>query len=283
MKPLIALLACILPCTAQDTPADKPVPAGAPTGAPSARPVESADSNATPVVDPAAFQPFEANFLNTPQVRVDVLMVSMPEARALAMLPELRDPGKIEAAQAKILEMIGRKEATLVDWPEVTTHDGNRAVSETIVEMRYPMEFSEQSESPLLIDSKTKKESVSDEALKILRAGGFAVPQEFGVRNVGTSIEAHPTVSPDGSAVTLQIAPQAVALLRTEEHVGGKDAAGKPVMIKQPVFTTRKISTNVTLRDGERRLLYFGKPVEPDGRVDLFIVGVKIILPVGKK
>jgi hypothetical protein len=74
-------------------------------------------------------------------VRIDVLMVSLSEDKALPLLPKLRDPQQISAAQATLIELIGKKEATLEAWPEVITHHAHRAVCEAITEQRYPIEF----------------------------------------------------------------------------------------------------------------------------------------------
>ena len=68
-------------------------------------------------------------FNASPMVRVDVLMISASEEKLLPLLPQLRDPAQIEGAERRLLEMVGRKEAALEGWPEVTTHDRVRAVS----------------------------------------------------------------------------------------------------------------------------------------------------------
>lgn len=81
-------------------------------------------------------------------VRVEVLMVAMPQAKLLPLLPDLRDPKKIDAAVAHLLDAVQRKEAILTGYPVVSTLDGQRSVSETIAEKRYPTSFERAQDPP---------------------------------------------------------------------------------------------------------------------------------------
>ena len=74
-------------------------------------------------------------------VRVEMLMVAMPQEKALALLPDLRAPEKIETAMVAVFTALEHKEALLMGYPEVITVDGQRGTSETILEKRYPTEF----------------------------------------------------------------------------------------------------------------------------------------------
>src|SRR5262245_15441876 len=57
-----------------------------------------------------------------PQVKIDVLMVAIPEPRWLALLPDLNDPSRIEQVQIKLLELIAAKQVRLLDWPHISVH-----------------------------------------------------------------------------------------------------------------------------------------------------------------
>src|SRR5262245_26645050 len=78
-----------------------------------ARPSEPPPS---PVADPTVggFGPKPPVFNAGPQVKIDVLMIALSEERWLPLLPELRDPAKIEAAQAKLLQMVTAKQARIL-------------------------------------------------------------------------------------------------------------------------------------------------------------------------
>lgn len=74
-------------------------------------------------------------------VRADVQMVSVSRQQALALVPQLLDAATTEAAVAKLQEMIASGGAKLVAWPMILAPGGQRAVSETNEEVRYPTEF----------------------------------------------------------------------------------------------------------------------------------------------
>src|SRR5688572_11088733 len=79
-------------------PPDPAAAAAAPS--PPVTPVSAlpADPNSA-ASDPYSDKPPEYN--SSPMVRVDVLMVSLSEERALPLFPKLRDPEQIQAAQEK--------------------------------------------------------------------------------------------------------------------------------------------------------------------------------------
>src|SRR5688572_18557586 len=112
-----ALAAPVAPqSTATQVPAPRdPQPAATPAADPAA-PLPT-DPTAP---DPAPIVPEKREFNDEPLVRVDVLMISVPEQKALPLIRQLRDPVQFAAAEKTLLEMVGRKEANLEGWPEVT-------------------------------------------------------------------------------------------------------------------------------------------------------------------
>ena len=200
----------------------------------------------------------QATYESKSQVRVDVLMVSVPEAEAIKLIPILRDSATVDAGQKSILELIAQKKAVLLDWPEVVSHVGEQAVTETIVEKRYQTE-PEPPSPPNAVDGKFTPQAVVE------------------VKNVGTTLQVETLLSPDGKSVNINMAPQRVAFLRMDAQLNLSSKAGPPIEIKGPVFTNSKVTTGITLRDGERRLVYTGKNPDPGTHIEFFIVGVKII------
>jgi general secretion pathway protein D len=221
---------------------------------------------------------------SVPTVRVDVLIVSAPQERVLPLLPRLRDPAQIEAAQAELLAMVSRKEAVLEGWPDVITHSGIRAVSEAIVEHRYPIEFDPVPSGVHQSLQSSNQTSATADSKQSAKAGGDqgldrVVPTTFETRNTGVTLEVEPVVSPDQKAVTIFLCPQVVRLERNIDYPAGTSPRGEKITVPQPIFTTSKINTSVSLRDGERRLLHVGKANQDAPRVELFIVGAKISAP----
>jgi hypothetical protein len=226
-------------------------------------------------VPPSPATGFKYN--HQPQVRVDVLMVSLPQDKALALLPALRDPERVSDAQAILLRMIGQKEATLIDWPEVTLHSGGRATCETFLEERYPTEFDQPTEAQTLSAFTKKKRTPAEEALRFLRLAGLLIPVTYETRNTGVTLEVEALVAKDNHSVTLQLSSQYIWLGKMSRFETTTADVGKPAFVQQPVFHTRKTSPHLTMRNGERRLIYVGSPMEPGGKMELFILGATIL------
>ena len=98
-------------------------------------------------------------------------------------------------------------------------------------------------------------------------AGGFPVtpanPTSFEMRPVGVTLEVDPVVGPDGFTLELNIAPEVTEFegfvnYGSPIQTGAVDALGQPTTvvltenrIEQPVFSTRKLTTSVTIWDGQ--------------------------------
>lgn len=197
-------------------------------------------------------------------VRMDVQMVSLPKKVAVTLLPDLRDRAKINAAVARINEMIARDEATLEGWPEVLTRNGNRAVSEDIDEVRYPTDFEPRK------TAETDGKSAAKPA-----AGVHLMPVAFETRNVGTIFEVEPTFGRMGSIIGVNFVCQHVRLLRWQKVIV-KNEPGPTVEIEQPVFHAMKTTTMVELRSGERCLVGVFEVPESD-KQELFILRAEVV------
>lgn len=191
-------------------------------------------------------------------------MVAMPQEKALALLPDLRDSAKIEAAVAQILKLIDLKEATLTGYPVVHTLDGERGVAESIIEKKYPTEF----EPPT-----TPQNVGATAALPPANAvSDMAMPTAFEVRNLGVSLEVQAHVSAMGDWIRIDTVPQRTALLGFDAYDAMKTASGKIVKIDQPLFATTKTNASLKLRNGQRCLLAVHKLHQPEHQMEIFII-----------
>src|SRR5687768_6261445 len=75
------------------------------------------------------------------QVMAECQMVVLPQKAALPLIHELNDESKIDAAFARIQEMITREEATLVANLVVKGRAGEMLRSDSIEEIRYPTDY----------------------------------------------------------------------------------------------------------------------------------------------
>jgi hypothetical protein len=233
---------------------------------------ETAAPSANPKTPPAPAPPPEVEFTHVPQYTCDVLMLAVPQEKALPLLPKLRDPKTIDATQAALLDLVSRGEATLIDWLEVTAVNSTRAVTENIDEFRYPIEF----EQPQIPSPNSNPEDM------LRWAWGMIVPTTFETRNLGSTLEVEAKVSKDCTAIQLQFAVQRVELLGMTDYPAGKTIKGDLLSVAQPQFRTFKTSSNIMLRHGERQLVFCGKPLKPGGPMMIFILGAKVIPPFAK-
>ncbi len=156
-----------------------------------------------------------------------------------------------------------KKGVDLLSAPRVTTKSGQRAVIEVIREFKYPTEFSAP-QIPQTIGS-TGTNSILGGATS--GGGSFPVtpttPTAFEKRDVGVTLEVEPTIGPDGYSIDMQLAPQVVEFegfinygspiqTTSTNPLTGATTTNvlTPNIINQPIFSTRKVSTNVTVFDG---------------------------------
>jgi hypothetical protein len=211
------------------------------------------------------------------QVTVDVLMATVPDSAALALLPKLREPATFLHAETELLRLIANKQARLISWPELTFHDRERAVSESILEQRFPSEIelpTDPNHWGVPVVSPEKK------ILNTIAAAGGTTPHAFETRNLGVAFSAEAVVSADRQSATLSVAAHYVRIHRFEafRFTAPKDVP--QLAISQPLFGTSKISAYLTMRHNERRLIHVGKSSETPDRLELFIIGLRIVPPI---
>jgi general secretion pathway protein D len=93
-------------------------------------------------------------------------------------------------------------------------------------------------------------------------AGGSAIsitagtPQEFTTRNVGVELKVTPTVEEDDYSISLDLNPRVTEFEGFVEYggqsvaIGGGTTVTVPSGFYQPIFSTREVTTKVTVWDG---------------------------------
>ena len=164
----------------------------------------------------------------------------------------------------------------LLSAPKVTTKSGQRAVIEIVREFRYPTQF-QPPQIPQTVGSTSGT------------AGGAAsipvtptTPTAFETRNTGVTLEVEPVVGPDGVTIDLNLVPQVVEFegfinygspIRapgSSQAIPIIDSLGNIVnvlfnnvpssiltdnVINQPIFSSRKVTTSVSVWDGQTVVL----------------------------
>lgn len=169
-----------------------------------------------------------------------------------------------------------KKGVDLLSAPRVTTKSGQRALIEIVREFRYPTQF-EPPQVPQTVGSVSTR---SDSTIIALGGGGSSVPvtpttpTHFETRNTGVTLEVEPVVGPDGVTIDLNLVPQVVEfegfinygspILAPSSSfldtvTGGLITSPQnvitPNVINQPIFSTRKVTTSVSVWDGQTVVL----------------------------
>jgi hypothetical protein len=211
-------------------------------------------------------------------VEFDLLVVQMPDALALPLIPELRDQKRAAAAAERVIKLIAEKQAKLIGWPCLTTVSGQRAVAEQVDELRYPTEY----EPPTKTTAETPVPSNPAPAEPAQPDAGSSpktattvtvsegVPTNFETRNMGVMLEVEPMVGADLKTISMELVPQHVRLLGY--HKIEIEQSGKKVIVEQPDFHMNKVKTSLNVQSGDHTLVGVFKVDDPPGQTELFIL-----------
>jgi general secretion pathway protein D len=164
-----------------------------------------------------------------------------------------------------------KKGVDLLSAPKVTTKSGQRAIIEIVREFRYPTTFTPP-QVPTITGGTGGTGSVS------INVVTPTTPQTFETRNTGVTLEVEPVVGPDGVTIDLNLVPQVVEFEGFINYGSPIFGIQPPVVVQdpitgifklltspnvlltnnvinQPVFSTRKVTTNVSVWDGQTVVL----------------------------
>jgi general secretion pathway protein D len=169
--------------------------------------------------------------------------------------------------QVVIRALNQKKGVDLLSAPKVTTKSGQRAVIEIVREFRYPTTF-----TPPQVPSITG--GVGGTGTVSINVVTPTTPQTFETRNTGVTLEVEPVVGPDGTTIDLNLVPQVVEFEGFINYgsaiFGIIPPATNPLtgmllfspsvlltenVINQPIFSTRKVTTSVSVWDGQTVVL----------------------------
>jgi general secretion pathway protein D len=169
--------------------------------------------------------------------------------------------------QVVIRALNQKKGIDLLSAPSVTTKSGQRAIIEVIRELRYPRTYT-QPQVPS-ISSTTGTTLIGGGAVPVVVTP--TTPQDWETRNTGVTLEVEPVVGGDATTIDLNLIPQVVEFEGFINYgspinaVGVNTLAGAittsvpveltPNVINQPVFSTRKVTTSVSVYDGQTVVL----------------------------
>lgn len=156
-----------------------------------------------------------------------------------------------------------RKGVDLMSAPSVTTKGGQRATIEVIREFIYPTEF-DPPQIPTNVGATTGGAGGGTGSIPVTPT----TPTAFEMRPIGVRMEVDPVIGADGFTIDLNLAPEVTEFdgfinygnpifqVNSSSVVAGVlIPAGRveltPNIINQPIFSTRKVQTAVTVWDGQ--------------------------------
>lgn len=167
--------------------------------------------------------------------------------------------------QVVIRALSQKKGVDLMSAPSVTTKSGQQATVEVVREFIYPTEF-QPPQIPQQVGTTNSGSTTTLVGTGTSSVGSFPVtpttPTAFEMRPVGVRMEVEPTVGADGYTIDLNLAPEVTEFegfinYGSPIQTGAQDALGNPTTItltenkiEQPVFSSRKLKTSVTVFDG---------------------------------
>jgi type II secretory pathway component GspD/PulD (secretin) len=169
--------------------------------------------------------------------------------------------------QVVIRALNQKKGIDLLSAPSVTTKSGQRAIVEVIRELRYPRTYTAPQVPSI---SSTTGTTVIGGATSVPVVVTPTTPQDWETRNTGVTLEVEPVVGGDATTIDLNLIPQVVEFEGFINYgspinaVGVNTAMGisisqpvqlTPNVINQPVFSTRKVTTSVSVYDGQTVVL----------------------------
>jgi Flp pilus assembly secretin CpaC len=210
----------------------------------------------------------------TPDIRLEMQVVAVPVSIGYTLAGEMKSKDKIEAAYTRVQELLATGTAKLIGWPILTTRSGQRAIYEDIEEIRYATEYHPPTVG-VAPDVSTNAPIKVHPTVDVTTFDG--VPAAFETRNAGVTLEVEPILSADGKTIDLNIVPQHVRLKGYRKAtIEGAARKGK-VVVEQPIFDTKKVTTSFSMRNGQRVLLGVFPTDEPTNHLELFILKAEVI------
>ncbi len=167
--------------------------------------------------------------------------------------------------QVVIRALDQKKGVDLMSAPKVTTKSGHKAIVRVVREFPYPTEFNPPEPPPPSTGGGSGGVIVLSPG-SIITTGVVTptTPTAFETRNLGVTLEVEPVVGPDGYTIDLNLSPEVVefdGFVNYGSPIFGAQynpltfSIDTPVLtenvINQPIFSTRKVTTSVSIWDGQ--------------------------------
>ncbi|CAN5521436.1 hypothetical protein BH09VER1_BH09VER1_51630 [soil metagenome] len=166
--------------------------------------------------------------------------------------------------QVVIRALNQKKGIDLMSAPKVTTKSGRKALVRVAREFPYPTEFSPPQPPPASTGSSSTTSAPAAGSIVSQGIVTPTTPTAFETRNLGVTLEVEPIIGPDNYTIDLNLSPEVVefdGFVNYGSPILGPvfslatlsigSATLTPNVINQPIFSTRKVTTSVSIWDGQ--------------------------------
>lgn len=188
-------------------------------------------------------------------IHTELQVVILPKKDAAALMPELRDDAKIDAAFTKVEQLVKTGEARLEAKLIGKGASGTKLEAKQVEEVRYATEWDQ------------------PEPIGGGKVPAVAVqPTSFEVREVGLLFSAESTASEDGRVLRMKVEHSHVRMLGWTEFEAARLPDNSTVTIKQPRFSVERGGAEIAMASGSRTLLGIHAVPEKPNKLELFIL-----------
>jgi general secretion pathway protein D len=165
--------------------------------------------------------------------------------------------------QVVIRALNQKKGVDLMSAPKVTTKSGRKAIVRVAREFPYPTEFNPPEPPPPSTGVTGSVVALTPGTFTSLGVVTPSTPTAFETRNLGVTLEVEPIIGPDGYTIDLNLSPEVVefdGFINYGSPIFGPlfvppaaivSQVLTPNVINQPIFSTRKVTTSVSIWDGQ--------------------------------
>ena len=198
------------------------------------------------------------------QVQVQVEYLEMSH-EALTKLLFLAKPKSSDATKLReqVQDMVSKNEAKVLETQIASARSGQKASSESIHEFIYPTEYA----PPQFPDHSGS--DAGNAPKNFPEWSPSPTPTSFETRNLGATLEIEPTISEDNRIIDLRFVPELVWHTGNVTWQDGKDKFGNPFKVEMPDFYTIRLSTALTLINGQYALAGVVSPKNEKGDTDM--------------
>ncbi len=188
-------------------------------------------------------------------VRVQVEYIEVAHETMTELLSEPKTSADDTPLRAKLQGLVKEGKAKVIETQMVTARSGQKAMTESVHEFIYPIEYV----APQVPCGMGDKASPPPKAP--------LTPVAWETRNLGSTLEIEPTVGENGKVIDLRLLP--MLLYHTGNKVWHEETVGKDTFkIQMPDIYKIQADTAVTLIAGQPYLMAAVSPKDEKGEVD---------------